>query len=66
MIKHADVEVSRQSVKINAKSKEVWDTNYPVHLAQRRDINMAECATSQVAIQRLKLKGLNHGIFELF
>ena len=62
--KHTDAEVSGQTVetclikhRFNSTSKELWATNYPSsHLAQRRDFNIAECTTSQVAIQKFTLK----------
>ena len=61
--KLADVEVSGQTVKTclikhrsNSTSKELWAPNYPAYLTHRRDFNMTECETSQVAIQRFKSK----------
>ena len=58
-----DVEMSGQTVKtclikhrFNSTSKERWATNYPAHLAQPRDFNIAEFTTSQVPIQKFTLK----------
>jgi len=40
----------------NSTSKELWATNYPAYLTHWRDFSMTESETSQVAIQRFKLK----------
>ena len=58
MTKHADVEVSGQTVKtclikhhIKLHTQRIWATNF-----SERDFNMAERETSQVGIQMFKLK----------
>ena len=71
--KHTNIEVGGQTVKtclikhrFKSTSKALWTTNYPVYLAQLRVIDMTECATSQVAIQRFKLKGATSSSFFFF
>ena len=61
-----DVELGGQTVKTclikhgfnSAISKELWATNYPAYLAQRRDSNMhgEMCDFAEFAIQRFKFK----------